>query len=153
MLFRSAAAPPEAARVFASPRAKTRAAERGIDYRRVPGSGPLGMVVERDVLNAKAAAAEEHQIPISGMRRIIAQRMLESLNTLAQANHRLTVDMTAAVALRKQLQAADIKVSYNDIVIRCTAKALTEFPMMNSTMDEQFITTKDYVNIGMAVAT
>lgn len=149
----SAAAPPEAARVFASPRAKTRAAERGIDYRRVPGSGPLGMVVERDILNAKAGAAEEHQIPISGMRRIIAQRMLESLNTLAQANHRLTVDMTAAVALRKQLQAADIKVSYNDIVIRCTAKALTEFPMMNSTMDEQFITTKDYVNIGMAVAT
>ncbi len=149
----SAAAPPEAARVFASPRAKTRAAERGIDYRRVPGSGPLGMVVERDILNAKAGAAEEHQIPISGMRRIIAQRMLESLNTLAQANHRLTVDMTAAVALRKQLQAADIKVSYNDIVIRCTTKALTEFPMMNSTMDDQFITTKDYVNIGMAVAT
>lgn len=145
---------PKDTRIFASPRARTRAAERGIDYRSVPGSGPLGMVIERDVLNAKATDNQlEHKIPVSSMRRIIAQRMQESLHTLAQANHRLTVDMTAAVELRKQLQAADIKVSYNDIVIRCVARALTEFPMMNSTMDEQFITTKDYVNIGMAVAT
>ncbi len=149
----SAAVPAEISRIFASPRARTRAAERGIDYRRIPGSGPLGMVVERDIPAAKAPAETEHRIPISGMRRIISQRMLESLNTLAQASHRLTVDMTAAAVLRKQLQAADIRVSYNDIVIRCTAKALTEFPMMNSTMDEQYITTKDYVNIGMAVAT
>lgn len=149
----SAAAPAETPRIFASPRARTRAAEWGIDYRRISGSGPLGMVVERDIPAAKAPAETEHRIPISGMRRIISQRMLESLNTLAQASHRLTVDMTAAAALRKQLQAADIRVSYNDIVIRCTAKALTEFPMMNSTMDEQYITTKDYVNIGMAVAT
>ena len=156
------------ARVFSSPLARTRAEELGIDYRTVSGSGPMGMVVERDILNAEpaskaaadtasAASARmergEHQIPVSGMRRIIAQRMLDSLNTLAQANHRLTVDMTAAVALREQFKAADIKVSYNDIVIRCVAKALTEFPMMNATMDEKFITTRDYVNIGMAVAT
>ncbi|MCI8599750.1 MAG: 2-oxo acid dehydrogenase subunit E2 [Lachnospiraceae bacterium] len=155
-------APEDAGHVFASPRAKTCAKERGIDYHDVPGSGPLGMVIERDILNAQvpgarvpmtAPARGEHQIPVSNMRRIIAQRMTDSLNTLAQANHRLTVDMSAAVALRRQLQDAELKVSYNDIVIRCVAKALTEFPMMNSTMDDQFITTKDYVNIGMAVAT
>lgn len=156
-------------RTFSSPRARTRAEELGIDYRTVAGTGPMGMVIERDILSsepaAKAAPAEastapamaavrsEHQIPITGMRRIIAQRMLDSLNTLAQACHRLTVDMTAAVALREQFKVADIKVSYNDIVIRCVAKALTEFPMMNATMDEKFITTRDYVNIGMAVAT
>lgn len=152
----------DAERILASPRAKTCAKERGMDYRDVTGSGPLGMVIERDILNAEAPETRlplassvrgEHQIPVSNMRRIIAQRMTDSLNTLAQANHRLTVDMSAAVALRKQLQDADLKVSYNDIVIRCVAKALTEFPMMNSTMDEKFITTKDYVNIGMAVAT
>jgi len=163
-----AAAPVAAAsgeRTFSSPRARTRAEELGIDYRTVAGTGPMGMVIERDVLNAEpapvaapaaavaASSRGEHQIPITGMRRIIAQRMLDSLNTLAQACHRLTVDMSAAVALREQLKAAEVKVSYNDIVIRCVAKALTEFPMMNATMDDKFITTRDYVNIGMAVAT
>ena len=162
---------PEETRSFSSPRARMRARELGVDYHALTGSGPMGMVIERDVLGAvtqsdTATAAtiappdtsvtpirDEHQIPVTNMRRIIAQRMVDSLNTLAQANHRLTVDMTEAVRLREQLKAADVKISYNDIVIRCTAKALTEFPMMNATMDDSFITTKDYVNIGMAVAT
>lgn len=166
------AAQPEETRSFSSPRARMRAGELGIDYHTLTGTGPMGMVIERDVLGAAsqsgasagaaaiptpgASAAPvrgEHQIPITNMRRIIAQRMVDSLNTLAQANHRLTVDMTEAVRLREQLKAADVKISYNDIVIRCTAKALTEFPMMNATMDDTYITTKDYVNIGMAVAT
>lgn len=146
-------------RFFSSPRARMCAQQRGIDYHTISGSGPLGMVIERDVLNAilpespAAPARGEHQIPVSNMRRIIANRMLDSLNTLAQANHRLTVDMSAASDLRNQFKSADIKVSYNDIVIRCVAKALTEFPMVNASMDDKFITTKDYVNIGMAVAT
>lgn len=152
-------------RSFSSPRARTRAAELGVDYRTVTGTGPMGMVVERDVLAAKPAekpaalapqaepVVGDKQIPITGMRRIIAERMMDSLNTLAQAVHRLTVDMSNAVALREQLKKADIAVSYNDIVIRCVAKALTEFPMMNATMDDQFITLRGNVNIGMAVAT
>lgn len=149
-------APAEEQRVFSSPRARTRAEALGIDYKAVPGSGPMGMVLERDVLGAsgsKQTTPASRQIPVSGMRRIIAQRMLDSLNTLAQANHRLTVDMSAAVALRDQLKAADIKVSYNDIVIRCVAKALTEFPMVNATMNEEYITLHDHVGVGMAVAT
>ena len=160
-------------RVFSTPRARTRAQELEMDYCQITGSGPDGLIIERDVLNAaaerpapapapvvEAAAAapsaenvRARQIPISSMRRIIAQRMLDSLNTLAQACHRLTVDMSAAVALREQFKAADVKISYNDIVLRCVAKALTEFPMMNATMDDQFITLRDYVNLGMAVAT
>jgi pyruvate dehydrogenase E2 component (dihydrolipoamide acetyltransferase) len=141
---------------FSSPRARTKAEELGLDCAAIPGSGPMGMVIERDVLAqnvSRPAASAGKQIPISGMRRIIAQRMLDSLNTLAQANHRLTVDMSAAAALREQFKAADIKISYNDIVIRCVAKALTEFPMVNATMDEQYITLHDHVGVGMAVAT
>ena len=147
-------------RIFSSPRARTTAQEKGIDYRALEGSGPDGLIIERDVLKAAAQAApskgaegKTRQIPITNMRRIIARRMLDSLGTLAQASHRLTVDMSEAVRLREQLKARDIKVSYNDIVIRCTAKALTEFPMMNATMDDSFITVRDYVNIGVAVAT
>lgn len=148
-----------AGRFFCSPRAKTRAEEFGIDYHTITGTGPENMVIERDVIAAKSvqqapiASHGTHQIPLSGMRRTIARRMLESLHTLAQANHRLSVDMSAAVCLREQFKAAGIKISYNDIVLRCTAKALSEFPMMNATMDETCITTYDYVNIGMAIAT
>ena len=157
-------------RKFSSPRARTRAAERGVDISAIAGTGPMGMVIERDVLSAKPAEkpadvvetvsvpkveadGEDKRIPVSSMRRIIAERMMDSLNTLAQAVHRLSVDMSNAVALREQLKKEDIAVSYNDIVIRCVARALKEFPMVNATMDDQFITLRGNVNIGMAVAT
>ena len=165
------AAPAADGRVFASPRAKMAAENKGIDIASVPGSGPDGLIIERDVLAAKApvaaaapaaaapvaaapAAGElETVIPLKGMRKIIAERMHQSLHDLAQANHRMEVDMTQCVAMREQLKAAGVKVSYNDMVIRCVAKALTEFPMMNSSMTDTAIIQKHYVNVGMAVAT
>ena len=155
-------------RIFASPRAKMVAEEKGIDIAVLKGSGPDGLIIERDVLSAKpapkaapapAAAApveageRETVIPLKGMRKIIAERMHQSLHDLAQANHRMEVDMTQCVAMREQLKALGVKVSYNDMVIRCVAKALTEFPMMNSSMTDTAIIQKHYVNVGMAVAT
>ena len=156
-------------RIFASPRAKMVAEEKGIDIATLKGSGPDGLIIERDVLSAKPApkaapavqaapaapVAEELEtvIPLKGMRKIIAERMHQSLHDLAQANHRMEVDMSQCVAMRDQLKAAGVKVSYNDMVIRCVAKALTEFPMMNSSMTDTAIIQKHYVNVGMAVAT
>jgi len=95
---------------------------------------------------------DEELIPIKGMRKIVAERMKQSLGEMAQANHRITVDMTNSVALREQYKAVGRKVSYNDIVLRCAAKALTEFPMMNSSWTSAGIVLKKYVNMGMAVA-
>jgi len=186
---------------YASPRAKTSAEQRGIDYREVAGSGPDGFVIERDILEAKlpeqvkatplakklaeldtvdlgavsgtgsygkitaadirAAALKRVKgaevrgdtlIPLTGMRKTVATRMKDSLNEMAQANHRITADMTEAVRLRESLKKAGHKVSYNDIVLRCTAKALTEFPMMNSSWSGGGIIQKKYVNMGVAVA-
>ncbi len=163
-----AAAPAADGRVFASPRARMTAEGKGIDIATVSGSGPDGLIIERDVLAAKAPVAApkaaaapapveagelETVIPLKGMRKIIAQRMHDSLHDLAQANHRMEVDMTECVRLREQLKAEGIKVSYNDMVIRCVAKALTEFPMMNSSMTSDSIIVKHHVNVGMAVAT
>ena len=166
------AAPAEGGRIFASPRARMVAEERGVDIATVKGSGPDGLIIERDVKAARAASSApaavspapaaveaaapselKTVIPLKGMRKIIAQRMHESLTELAQANHRMEVDMTECVRLREQLKAQGVKVSYNDIVIRCVAKALTEFPMMNATMTDTAIIQKHYVNVGMAVAT
>lgn len=197
---------PRTGRVFASPRAKMLAEEKGIDVADIDGSGPEGLIIEKDVLDyvlnpaQKTAATplarkvaelenidingiqgsgvrnkvladdvsssasvsqapvqmvqplDEELIPIKGMRKIVAERMKQSLGEMAQANHRITVDMTNSVALREQYKAVGRKVSYNDIVLRCTAKALTEFPMMNSSWTSEGIVLKKYINMGMAVA-
>ena len=197
------AARPAGSRVFSSPRARMRAGEKGYDVADIPGSGPEGMVIERDVLSyvpaaapaaalasplakkvaalngvsldgitgtgshgkimagdipvAKAAAAAapargEKKVPLSGMRKVVAKRMHDSLSIMAQANHRITVDMTEAVRLREQLKKLDIKVSYNDIVLRCVARALVDCPYMNVSFEDDGIVWKEYVNLGMAVA-
>ncbi len=189
---------------FASPRALKLAQEKGLDFRKISGTGPEGLVIERDVLayaassqiaasplakkiaslngvppetlqgsgargkvmaedvlSAIAAKVEtrinscprgEQCIPFTGMRRIVAKRMKESLNEMAQAYHRITVDMTEAIKLRTLYKNSGVKVSYNDIVLRCVAAALTDFPMMNASWSDSGIILKNYVNLGMAVA-
>ena len=195
-------------RVFSSPRARLRAEENGVDIAAVPGSGPDGLVVERDVQNyianqptvtplaanqariqgidlsgltgtgpngkittedlhiASAAvepAPAAEPIPgqltrgtrteaMSGMRKSISRNMLTSKSTNAQTNHRMVVDMTAAVALRRQYKALGIKISYNDIIVRACAKALQDFPIVNASVDGSDIVYHDYVNIGTAVS-
>ena len=195
-------------RVFSSPRARLRAEENGVDIAAVPGAGPDGLVVERDVQNyianqptvtplaanqariqgidlsgltgtgpngkittedlhiASAAvepAPAAEPIPgqltrgtrteaMSGMRKAISRNMLTSKSTNAQTNHRMVVDMTAAVALRRQYKALGIKISYNDIIVRACAKALQDFPIVNASVDGSDIVYHDYVNIGTAVS-
>ena len=89
---------------------------------------------------------------MSGMRKAISRNMLTSKSTNAQTNHRMVVDMTAAVALRRQYKALGIKISYNDIIVRACAKALQDFPIVNASVDGSDIVYHDYVNIGTAVS-
>lgn len=181
-------------RVFISPRAKRKASELGFDYHALSGSGPEGMILERDVLAATAARAtplakklaqatgvsiqdvagtgargkvtkadvlsavgpkgdgDTTLLPFTGMRKIIAERMKQSLNESAQATHRVAVRMTEAKRLREILKAAGTKVSYNDIIALCTVRALLEFPMMNAELTESGILQKHFVHLGVAVA-
>ncbi|HHU33137.1 MAG TPA: 2-oxo acid dehydrogenase subunit E2 [Clostridia bacterium] len=168
-------------KVLSTPRAKLKAEELGVDLAVVSGTGPEGLVTEKDVLayaqaeqetvkqeescppdvsqhafqvqsELKGSDGREKIIPLTTMRKIVAQRMHESLHTMAQATHRITVDMTQAVELRGQLKEQKVKVSYNDIIIRCVAKALTEYPMLNASFTDSAIVEKNYVNIGLAVA-
>ena len=89
---------------------------------------------------------------MSGMRKAISKNMLASKATNAQTNHRMTVDMTAAIALRSQYKALGIKVSYNDIIVRACAKALQDMPIVNASVDGNNIVYHDYVNVGTAVS-
>ena len=64
----------------------------------------------------------------------------------------MKVDMSEVVRFRDMLKAASIKVSFTDIIVRCVANALTEFPIVNASLTDKGILYKDYVNMGLAVA-
>lgn len=192
--------------VLISPRAKRIANERNLDYSGIVGSGPEGMIVERDLEGATSAGAaasplakklaqlnhvdlntvsgsgfrgkvmaddirglcaKETEVPVpaaavaargervekhSGMRKVIAKRMCSSLQTMAQANHRISVDMTEAVRIREQYKRNNIRISYNDIILRCAARALQDCPYMNASFTEDTMIYKEYVHLGVAVA-
>lgn len=149
-------APPKA-----TPTAKKLAQINGVDLKTLSGSGVNGRIMKQDVLHAAAApaspmsqpdAGRETVIPLSGMRRTIASNMSASLQTMAQANHRIRVDMRECVRLRQKLKEDGIKVTYTDILVLAVARALAQFPVMNSTMGDNCIITKHYVNMGIAVA-
>ena len=89
---------------------------------------------------------------MSSMRKAIANNMLASKNANAQTNHRMLVDMTAAIALREQYKALGIKVSYNDIIVCACAKTLQDMPIVNASVDGNNIIYHDYVNVGIAVS-
>ena len=146
--------------VAASPLARKVASLSGISLDSVEGSGARGKVMAADVQKALSAQAVdgtaerlETVIPMNGMRRGIANSMRSSLDTAAQANHSMLVDMSECVRLRKRLKDAEINISLNDIIIRCTAKALEEHPQINAVRQENNIIQKHYVNVGIAVAT
>jgi pyruvate dehydrogenase E2 component (dihydrolipoamide acetyltransferase) len=161
----------EAVRLKASPLARSIAARENIPLAAVAGSGPGGRIVRRDVLgyapspaapSAPAAppavlplpaVAAGQELPVSNMRKTIARRLAESLFTAPHFYVTVEIDMDAAVALREQiLKVENVKVSYNDLVLKACAKALTRFPMVNATWLGDKIATHGEVSIGVAVS-
>ncbi len=146
--------------VAASPLARKLAGLGDISLDGVEGSGARGKVMASDVRQALAtqpinetSERLETVIPMDGMRRGIANTMRGSLSTTAQANHSMLVDMSECVRLRQRMKKAEIKISFNDIIILCAARALKEYPQVNAVRQEDSIVQKHYVNVGMAVAT
>lgn len=96
----------------------------------------------------------EQTIPYRGIRKIIGEKMRESLNTAVQANHRLRVDMTAAAEYRAiYKQTTGLRLSFTDLILKATAVALKEYPIMNSELENTNILLHHEVHIGIAVAT
>ena len=144
--------------VKATPVAARLASNQGLDLGQIPGSGPRGKVMKADIQNWQGAASETaanaqaESVPFSGIRKVIAERMMQSLHGMAQANHRMKVDMTELVKLREQLKDSKIKISYTDLLVRIVAKALLEFPILNSSLSGDRIILHQSANIGLAVA-
>jgi pyruvate dehydrogenase E2 component (dihydrolipoamide acetyltransferase) len=176
-----APAAPQAAgaRVKASPLARAMAAQHNVPLEQVSGSGPGGRIVKRDIEGFRAAVPAAAAtapaavpatkptrpaipvpsvppgtaIPLTSMRRTIAKRLAESMYTAPHFYVTVEIDMDAAVDLREQVLAAeDVKVSYNDLVLKACAKALTRFPVVNASWTGEAIQTHAEVHLGVAVS-
>ena len=99
----------------------------------------------------KYADPQEYRSTMSTMRKVIAQRMLESVQISPTVSYNIKIDTTALKKLREELKD-EAKVSYTDIMVKIVSKALMDFPLLNSTVDGNVIVTRNYVNMGVAVA-
>ena len=153
----AAPAAEEAPKTKASPLAAAVAKDLGIDLDKI---GAKDRVLAEDILRylestrekAPEGAPREEVVPMNGMRKAIAKNMLNSHMTSPTVTANLSVDMSAMKAYREQLKAKEIKVSYTDLLVKFIAKALTEFPLLNCSVEDNKIVYKHYVNMGVAVA-
>jgi pyruvate dehydrogenase E2 component (dihydrolipoamide acetyltransferase) len=162
-----AAAPAEAAAAAgegapASPAARRRARELGVDVARVPPSAPGKRVMVEDV-EAYAAAAQAapepagQVVPFAGIRKVVAERLTESLRTMAQVTIAREVDAGGLVARRAALAAGfeaatGIRLTYTDLLVQAVAELLADHPLLNATLTEQGIVSAPAVHMGVAVA-
>jgi pyruvate dehydrogenase E2 component (dihydrolipoamide acetyltransferase) len=174
-------------RIFISPVARRLAEERSIDYTRIRGTGPNGRIIKLDVEAALAQPApiaidtgvhvgtrfiasaptastpaidtgEIVEIPLTAMRRTIARRLSQSMQTAPHFYVTSVIDTGKLAELRKQINAyaasdpSPVKVSFNDLIIKAVARSLVKMPQVNVSFAEDRLLQKKSVHIGMAVA-
>ena len=128
------------ARVMASPATRRRAAEAGLDLGRVQGTGPGGRIVAADLERAQRGTPGVTEIPVIGVRRLIAQRMTEAKRNAPHFAYVEEVDVTALEALRLRLNAARKAagaeaLTFLPFIVRALADALAGFPQCNAHYD------------------
>jgi pyruvate dehydrogenase E2 component (dihydrolipoyllysine-residue acetyltransferase) len=157
----------------ASPLARKVAAELGVELRQVSGSGPGGRIVRNDVLSIakteqkvperlKAAPKPEalqtdQRIPLSGMRRTIANRLLESKTTIPHFYLQAEIDAQPLISLRQQINSAAEasglpKITVNDFILKATAVAAARVPQANASFADDAIIQYADVQLACAVA-
>jgi len=168
-----AAQAPATQAIKASPAAKKLAKDHGVDLSLVTGTGPGGRIVEKDVedyierqkvgavkpaagLKETTPAAPAKRVPLVGMRKVIAQRMSESWHTSPMVTLNSEADAHNLKLLRSNLRSAfeskGVNLSYNHILLKICAQALTEFPLFNARLEGDEVILQDEVNIGLAIA-
>jgi pyruvate dehydrogenase E2 component (dihydrolipoamide acetyltransferase) len=150
-------------KVNISPRARILAEEHNIDLATIAATGPNGRIVENDVQRAVdqikssvPAKTISKVLPMTQMRKTIAERLSHSARTAAHVTIVIPVDATGLKGIAEQLQTnpTDRKthISFTHIITKVVAKALKEYSIVNSTIhDNEIIIWRD-INIGLAVA-
>ena len=152
-------------RLKASPLAKKIAEDKGIDLSKVQGSGDDGRIVKKDVENytpvnqgiltkASYTGIESYtEESVSQMRKTIARRLAESKFSAPHFYLKMEVEMTNAIASRKAInEVSEVKISFNDMVIKAVAVALRSNPKINSSWLGDKIRYNQHINIGVAMA-
>ncbi|MBN1805081.1 MAG: 2-oxo acid dehydrogenase subunit E2 [Sedimentisphaerales bacterium] len=160
-------------RIMASPRAKKLAAELGVDIAAVTGTGPGGKITEQDVklaadskqakpaTPAPSAPAPVAQtdiklgatVPLNRLQKITAERMLKSKREIPCFYLTVKADVTGLVNLRTKLnKTSDVKVAYNDFIIRAVATGLERYPIMTGQLAGETIELYETVNVGLAIS-
>jgi pyruvate dehydrogenase E2 component (dihydrolipoamide acetyltransferase) len=149
-------------RIRASPVARRCAVRHGIDLTVVSGTGPGGRIIKRDVEHAVASppqarptpnGGESQIVPLTSTQATIAKRMVAAKAQAPDFTVTIDVDMEAAVALRQNTAIEGrAAFSYNDLVIKACASALTEHRRVNSSFVDGAVAVHERINIGIAVA-
>lgn len=153
-------------RVFVTPIARRVAAQRGIDLALIAGTGPNGRIVRQDVerygpapagaVNAPDTASATggfRDVPLTGMRRAIAQRLTESKTTVPHFYVTAHVRADRLLALRQEVNSvAPRKISVNDFVVKAVGAAMVEVPAANGIWNGDSIRYFESVDIAVAVA-
>ena len=167
----------EETRIKASPLAKSLAKEAGIDIQNVKGSGDQGRIVKKDIEAAMESAPTEssskdkpassptpaaasfsmsddyEEVAVSQMRKTIARRLGESKFTAPYFYLTIEIDMDNAIQTRKQVnEMADVKISFNDLVVKAAALSLRQHPAVNAAWLGDKIRYNKHIHIGVAVA-
>jgi pyruvate dehydrogenase E2 component (dihydrolipoamide acetyltransferase) len=152
-------------RIFATPIARRIAAQRGIDLTSLTGTGPNGRIVRRDVEaydassapraggSGMASADRYTDIPLTGMRRAIAQRLAESKATVPHFYVTAHIRADRLLTLRREVnESSPRKLSINDFIVKAVAAALVEVPSANAIWNGDSIRRFETADIAVAVA-
>ncbi|MFV0339267.1 MAG: dihydrolipoamide acetyltransferase family protein, partial [Parachlamydiaceae bacterium] len=114
--------------------AKKLAEKQGVDLSAVQGSGPRGRIVAKDLESAQPKRSEEavQELPLSPVRKVISQRLQEAKSTIPHFYVTMKIDAENLVEFREHLSKLEVKVSFNDCIVKACALALREHPVVNS---------------------
>lgn len=147
-------------KISESPLAKRIAADKGIDAATIVGSGYQNKVMKNDVLakideQQKLAAAKMDQktAPLSGMQKVVGERMLKAHREIPCVTQNTKVDMTNLMAFRKTVnETRENKFTINDFIVKAVAKVLLQDKKVLVSLGDKEIIFHEAVNIGIAVA-
>jgi len=157
-------------RLRASPLAKKMAHDQGLDLSGLQGSGPQGRIIKRDIEAAISQGATARKaapiaipqlqlerrspetLPLSSMRRVIAQRLTEVKPGVPHFYLTVDIEMAEALKIRDEANALETKVSVNDIVVKAAAIALRRVPKVNVSLQGDRMVQYYTADVGIAVA-
>ena len=160
--------PKDESRIKASPLAKKLAEEKGVDISKVKGSGEGGRIIKEDIKNFKPSDSSQtetiklpqihssesyDEVPVSQMRKTISKRLAESKFSAPHFYLTMEINMDNCIEGRNKInETSDVKISFNDIIVKACAVALRKHPMVNASYLTDKMRINHHIHIGVAVA-